>query len=109
MRTLGALVLALGLTTAPIAARAAGKAAKSGGSAPAASTAEVNKLKVVRLGDPSAGVFKWGDTPEHVIEALRAAIQTRYQPRLKESAADPGMQQRIRGEMTKEMDNVAKS
>ncbi|HVR64720.1 MAG TPA: hypothetical protein VMU50_22625, partial [Polyangia bacterium] len=112
MRTLGALVLALALAAGTLgtgaSAQAAGKASSAGG-APTASSAEVNKLKVVRLGDPSAGLFKWGDTSEHVIEALRSALDAKYQPRLKEASADPGMQQRIQTEMRKEMDNVSKS
>ena len=109
MRTLGAVVLALGLTAgaasvAPV--EAAGKPAKSGATA---STAEVNKLKVVQLGNPKAGLFKWGDTTDQVVASLRSAVEARYQPRINEASADPGMQQRIRGEMNREMDSVSKS
>ncbi|HEX3698769.1 MAG TPA: hypothetical protein VH374_25595 [Polyangia bacterium] len=106
MRTLGAAVLALGLVAGVAPVQAAGKAAKGGGNT---TTAEVNKLKVVRLGDAAAGLFKWGDSPDQVVAALRSAIEARYQPRMKEATADPGMQQRIRGEMNREMDNVTKS
>lgn len=109
MRTLGALVLALPLAAGTFAAGGLARAAGKAGGVPTASSAEVNKLKVVRLGDPKAGLFKWGDTPEQVIEALRGAIEAKYQPRLKEAAADPGMQQRIQTELRKEMDNVTKS
>ena len=72
MRTTGVLLLALSLGTgvaihgAP--AHAKGKAKRGGDdAAPAASAAEVNKLKAVRLGDPKAGTFKWGMKPEEVM------------------------------------------
>jgi hypothetical protein len=48
-------------TVASVASQAKGKAKGKGGgegSAPAASAAEVNKLKAVRLGDPKAGTFR---------------------------------------------------
>ena len=65
MRITGAFVLALSMgavtTVASVASQAKGKAKGKGGgegSAPAASAAEVNKLKAVRLGDPKAGTFR---------------------------------------------------
>ncbi len=112
MRTLGAVFLALGLAagaTVTAGTAWAAKPAKSGGAAPAASAEEVNKLKAVRLGDPKAGIFKWGDSPDQVIAQVRTAIEKKYQPRISEASADPGMQQRIRVEMNKEMDAIAKS
>ncbi|HXI55575.1 MAG TPA: hypothetical protein VNO55_05925 [Polyangia bacterium] len=116
MRTLGAVFLALGLAagvTAGLTVSAgsawAAKPTKSGGTAPPASAEEVNKLKAVRLGDPKAGTFKWGDSPDQVIAQVRSAIEKKYQPRIADASADPGMQQRIRVEMNKEMDSVAKS
>jgi hypothetical protein len=113
MRTLGVLVLALGvgatsLTLMTPAAHAKPKA-KAGGAAPAASADEVNKLKAVRLGDPKAGVFKWGNSPEDVLAQVKAAVEKKYQPLIEAAAQDPGKQHRIRGEMEKELNAITKS
>ena len=116
MRTLRVCLLALGLSSAALLvagpAGAAGKAAAKpgkGGAAPTASADEVNKLKAVRLGDPKAGTFKWGISPEDVTTQVKAAIDKKYEPRIAEAAQDPGMQQRIRAEQRKETDAVEKS
>ncbi len=118
MRITGAFVLALSLgvavsaTSATGYAKAKAKAKKKGGgegAAPTASAAEVNKLKAVRLGDPSAGTFKWGMKPEEVMAAVRTAIEGKYQKRVKEASADPGKQQRVRDEMEREIKAVKKS
>jgi hypothetical protein len=117
MRITGAAVLALSLgvavaaTSAPGYARARAKRKAGGGEGPAptASAAEVAKLKAVRLGDPSAGTFKWGMSPEQVMSAVRTSIEGKYQKRISDAAADPGKQQRIRGEMEREINAVKKS
>lgn len=117
MRTIGVSLLALALAagvaleSAPAAAKAKGRhgAAGRGDSVPSASSAEVNKLKAVRLGDPQAGVFKWGMKPEEVMALVKAAIQKKYQPRLKQAAQDPGKQQRLHEEMDREINAVKKS
>jgi len=116
MRITGAFVLALSLgvavsaTSAPGYAKARAKKKGGGeGAAPTASPAEVNKLKAVRLGDPSAGTFKWGMKPEEVMLAVRTAIEGKYQKRVKEASADPGKQQRIHDEMEREIKAVKKS
>jgi hypothetical protein len=114
MRITGAFVLALSLGVAVFATSAVGyaKAKKKGGgegAAPTASPAEVNKLKAVRLGDANAGTFKWGMKPEEVMAAVRTAIEGKYQKRITEASADPGKQQRIRGEMEREIAAVKKS
>jgi hypothetical protein len=116
MRIPGAVVLALSLGTAvsfasgPAFAKAKAKAGKGeGGAAPSASAAEVNKLKAVRLGDPKAGVFKWGMKPEEVMAEVKGSIEARFQPKIAQSAQDPGKQQRIRDQMTREVNEVKKS
>jgi hypothetical protein len=123
MRITGAFVLALSLGTAALvaspASHAKGKAkakSKSGGGsagdeghAPTASASEVDKLKAVRLGDPKAGTFKWGMKPEEVVAEVRVAIEAKYQPRIQQAAQDPGKQQRLRDEMTREINAVKKS
>jgi hypothetical protein len=80
-----------------------------GGSAPSASAAEVAKLKAVRLGDPKAGTFKWGMKPEEVMAQARAAVEAKYEPRVEKAKQDPGLQQRLRDEMVKEIAAVKKS
>jgi len=114
MRTFGRLLLALGLSAgvsltigAPAFAKGKGKAGKAAGGA--GNSAEIDKLKAVRLGDPKAGVFKWQMSPEEVMGLVRDAIQKKYQPRIEGSAQDPGKQQRIRDEMEKELQTVKKS
>jgi hypothetical protein len=77
--------------------------------APTASAEEVNKLKAVRLGDPKAGTFKWGMKPDEVIAQVAKAIDKKYEPRITQSAQDPGKQQRIRDEREREVDAVKKS
>jgi hypothetical protein len=121
MRITGAFVLALSLGAAAFVASPpsyakAKKAKKGGGSsaddeghAPAASASEVDKLKAVRLGDPKAGVFKWGMKPEEVMAEVRVAIEAKYQPRIQQASQDPGKQQRVRDEMTREINAVKKS
>ncbi len=113
MRTFGRLLLALGLSAGvsltigtPAFAKGKGKAGKGGESA---NSAEIDKLKAVRLGDPKAGVFKWQMSPEEVMGLVREAIQKKYQPRIEGSAQDPGKQQRIRDEMERELQTVKKS
>jgi hypothetical protein len=114
MRTFGRLLLALGLSAAvsltigaPAFAKGKGKAGKAAGGA--GNSAEIDKLKAVRLGDPKAGVFKWQMSPEEVMGLVRDAIQKKYQPRIEGAAQDPGKQQRIRDEMEKELQTVKKS
>jgi hypothetical protein len=119
MRITGAVVLAMSLGTAALLAGspsyAKGKAKKGAaasgdeGHAPSASAAEVNKLKAVHLGDPKAGTFKWGMKPEEVMAEVRVAIENKYQPRIEEASQDPGKQQRVRDEMSREINAVKKS
>jgi hypothetical protein len=115
MRITGAFGLALSLAAAVAVASATSVAAKKGGgskgggSAPTASSAEVAKLKAVRLGDPKAGTFKWGMKPEEVMAQARAAVEAKYEPRVEKARQDPGLQQRLRDEMMKEIAAVKKS
>jgi hypothetical protein len=106
--TLGATVAFSSLHGAT--ALAKGKAKKGHeDAAPTASAAEVNKLKAVRLGDPKAGTFKWGMKPDEVIAQVSKSIEKKYEPRIKQSAQDPGKQQRIRDEMAREIGAIKKS
>ena len=114
MRITGAFALSLSLGAAVAVASAAshakGAAKKGGGgSAPTASSAEVNKLKAVRLGDPKAGTFKWGMKPEEVMAQVRTSVEAKYEPRIDKARQDPGLQQRIRDEMVRELTAVKKS
>jgi hypothetical protein len=114
MRTSGAFVLALSLGVVAVAAStpsyAKGKKKGGGeGSAPVASSKEVDKLKAVRLGDPDAGTFKWGMKPEEVMAATRLAVEGKYKKRIVDAAADPGKQQRIHDEELRELNAVKKS
>jgi hypothetical protein len=114
MRTLGVFLFALCLpagmvTLASAPASAKGKGKKDDGAAPAASGAEVNKLKAVRLGDPKAGTFRWGMRPDDVLAQVKVAIEKKYEPRIKTASQDPGKQQRIREELKREEDGVKKS
>jgi hypothetical protein len=90
-------------------AGAAKKGGGGGGAAPAASSAEVNKLKAVRLGDPKAGTFKWGMKPEEVMAQARTSVEAKYEARVDKARQDPGLQQRIRDEMQRELTAVKKS
>src|SRR4029079_9615317 len=114
MRITGAFALSLSLGAAVAVASAAshakGAAKKSGGgSAPAASSAEINKLKAVRLGDPKAGTFKWGMKPEEVMGQAKTAVEAKYEARVDKARQDPGLQQRIRDELQRELIAVKKS
>jgi len=114
MRITGAFALSLSLGAAVAVASAAshakGAAKKSGGgSAPSASSAEVNKLKAVRLGDPKAGTFKWGMKPEEVMAQAKTAVEAKYEARVDKARQDPGLQQRIRDELQRELTAVKKS
>jgi hypothetical protein len=114
MRITGAFALSLSLGAAVAVASAAsyakGAAKKGGGgSAPVASSAEVNKLKAVRLGDPKAGTFKWGMKPEEVMAQAKTAVEAKYEARVDKAKQDPGLQQRIRDELQRELTAVKKS
>src|SRR5262245_20684568 len=113
MRITGAFALSLSLGAAVAVAsavtQAKGAAKKGGGSAPSASSAEVSKLKAVRLGDPKAGTFKWGMKPEEVMAQVKTAVEAKYEPRIEKARQDPGLQQRIRDELQKELTAVKKS
>jgi hypothetical protein len=114
MRTLGTFLVAsvlgtvVGLHGAPALAKKVRKAGAED-SAPKASSAEVNKLKAVRLGDPKAGTFKWGMKPEDVEKLVDVQIEKKYQSRVDQARQDPGKQTRIREEMMREINNVKKS
>jgi hypothetical protein len=113
MRTFGAFLLAATLGAGlgfHGAAEAKGKKKGRGDdAAPSASADEVNKLKAVRLGDPKAGIFKWGMKPEEVMALVRVSVDKKYEARIKQAAQDPGKQQRIRDEKERELSAVKKS
>src|SRR4051812_4236200 len=86
-----------------------GKKGGGGGAAPSASAAGGNKLKAVRLGDPKAGTFKWGMKPEEVMAQAKTAVESKYESRVDKARQDPGLQQRIRDELQRELGAVKKS
>ena len=93
MRITGAFGLSLSLAAA-VAVQARTSLAKGaeegrvqGWFGAAASSAEVAKLKAVRLGDPKAGTFKWGMKPEEVMAQVRAAVEAKYEPRIDKAQA----------------------
>jgi hypothetical protein len=76
----------------------AGRSAKSGkSSTPAASAEEIAKLK---------GQYKWGMKPEEVQAAIEDQIRASYQEKLATSAHDPTRNNRLRKEMTAEVEKV---
>src|SRR5438046_1183350 len=107
--SLGAAVAVAGVSRFAVAGKVAKKGGGGGGAAPSASSAEVNKLKAVRLGDPKAGTFKWGMKPEEVMAQVRTSVEAKYEQRIEKARQDPGLQQRIRDEMQKELTAVKKS
>jgi hypothetical protein len=112
MRITGTFALSLSLGAAVAVASISGyanAAKKGGGGAPAASSAEVNKLKAVRLGDPKAGTFKWGMKPEEVMAQVKTSVEAKYEARIDKAKQDPGLQQRIRDELQRELAAVKKS
>jgi len=104
--SLGAAVAVAGASRFAVAGK---KGGGGGGAAPSASAGEVNKLKAVRLGDPKAGTFKWGMKPEEVMAQVRTSVEAKYEQRIEKAKQDPGLQQRIRDEMQKELTAVKKS
>ncbi|MDB4979523.1 MAG: hypothetical protein JWM82_275 [Myxococcales bacterium] len=114
MRTSSAFLLAsaLGMAVGLHGASASAKGKKKGGgegAAPTASSAEVNKLKAVRLGDPKAGTFKWGMKAEDILAQVQKSIDAKYTERIEKASQDPGKQQRIRDEKDREFGAVKKS
>jgi hypothetical protein len=100
MRSL-ALVPALILCVAS--AGPAWAAAKKKGpekAAPTASSDEVGKLK---------GDFKWGMSPDEVLNKTVEKVESSYEDRIKKTATDPARQDRVRKEMRAEADNVRKN
>ena len=119
MRRPGVILFAATVTLFSIAAATPGlakKAAKrgdkksaSGGKAATPPAAELAKLKAIKLGDPKAGLFAWGMSPNEVLEKAEGAVEARYREREEAARADPGKQQRIRNEREQEKAAVRKS
>ena len=63
----------------------------------------------MRLGDPKAGTFKWGMKPEEVMAQAKTAVEAKYEARIDKARQDPGLQQRIRDELQRELAAVKKS
>jgi hypothetical protein len=102
-----ALALGIGMTAPRTGLAKAKKAA--GGKAAAPSTAELEKLKAIRLGDPKAGVFTWGMSTTDVIEKSKEAIRVRYRKPIEDSRDDQGKQARIEQEREKEIKSLQDS
>lgn len=96
--TLGVAAIAGSADAAPKKKVAAAR--RGGPAAPMAAADEINKLK---------GDFKWGMSPEEVMEKAVARIQSTYEERLQKTAKDPSQQDRVRKEMRSEIDRFKKT
>ena len=47
--------------------------------------------------------------PEEVMAQVRTSVEAKYEPRIDKARQDPGLQQRIRDEMQRELNAVKKS
>ena len=95
------LAMVLVVSTAHLAAAKGKKApATPKGPAPVAKAAEINEFKAE---------FKWGMTPQAVMEKLNAKIDANYKDRAIKAGVDPRKQDQIRGEIKNEKDRVARS
>jgi hypothetical protein len=93
--------MVLVVSTAHLAAAKGKKApATPKGPAPVAKAAEINEFKAE---------FKWGMTPQAVLEKLNAKIDANYKDRVIKAGVDPRKQDQIRGEIKSEKDRVARS
>ena len=70
------------------------------GPAPVAKAAEINEFK---------GEFKWGMTPQQVIEKLYAKIDASYKEKLEKVRTDPRETDKLRGQIKSEKDKVKRS
>src|SRR5262245_43236715 len=96
-------LLALAGAQAGVAQAAKKKAApapKASGPAPNASAEELEKLK---------GLYKWGMTPQEVMEKVVEKVRGSYDERLKKTAADPTKYDRVQKEMMSEIDKLRKN
>jgi hypothetical protein len=102
MRIIALVPALLLVVSAPAGAAPAKKkvAAAKASAAPVASSDEVGKLK---------GDFKWGMSPEDVLNKTVEKVEASYDDRIKKTAADPARQDRVRKEMRAEADNVRKN
>jgi hypothetical protein len=107
--TLFAVTFALGISLGASRVSLAKGKGGGGGKGAAPPTAELAKLKAIRLGDPKAGVFTWGMSPQEVLEKGKTTIEAKYKDRIDASKADPGKQQRLRDAQRKEIDELNKN
>ena len=103
MRTF-ALYLVAALLAVPFAGAASAAAPKKkpaakAVSAPQASAGEIEKLK---------GEFKWGMSPNEVMEKMVQKIEAGFEERLKKTANDPARQDRVRKEMRADTEKARK-
>jgi hypothetical protein len=96
-----ALLFALTTTQMAIAKGKGGKGkGKSKGVAPVAKAADVKEFK---------GDYKWGMSPQQVIEKLDAKIDESFKDKIAKYRTDPSMYDKLRVEIKAEKDKVAKS
>ena len=106
------IALGFGMTTASASASAKSAkktSVKTAKAAAAPPTAELDKLKGIKLGDPKAGLFTWGMSPGDVTEKVKGAIVDRYVKRLEDARNDEGKERRIQQERDKEVKAVESS
>lgn len=107
--TLFALTFALGISLGAARAGLAKGKGGGGGKGAAPPSAELAKLKAIRLGDPKAGVFAWGMSSNDVLAKAKLTIEAKYKDRIDGSKADPGKQQRLRDAQRKEVEDLNKN
>jgi hypothetical protein len=103
MRRFGLSFLAMvfAVSTASVASAKGKKAAeKPKGPAPVAKAAEINEFK---------GEFKWGMSPQMVIEKLDARIDASFKDQVEKYRTDPSKSDSVRRQIKTEKDKVKKS
>lgn len=97
------LAIGVGMGVSRLSLAKAKGGAKAGGRGAAPPTAELAKLKAIKLGDPKAGLFTWGMSTTDVLDKAGDGIKSRYQEKIEGSRTDPGKQQRIKNARDKEI------
>ena len=69
-----AIAIGIGSAHPALAKKGGGGKSGKGGSAAAPPAAELAKLKAIRLGDPKAGLFTWGMSPDEVFNKAKGGI-----------------------------------
>jgi len=95
-----AVALVASMAPSAFAAKGGKKAEKPRGPAPVAKAAEINEFR---------GEFKWGMSPQMVIEKLDAKIDASYKDRVEKFRTDPRESDKLRSQIKTEKDKIKKS